>query len=103
MSVLALDGGDHGVASDAGNDSYAQQDIYKEGAPVKALLTNTSYDSGNGERDNINFTLTGLAGKKKVKAMRMTAPSSEGTTISARENPGLEVTMGGKESHACLM
>lgn len=95
MAGLALEGADYITASDDGTDSYAQYIIYRNGAPSKAVLINTDYYSGNGQRSSTTFTLKGLRGKK-VKAHRMAAPSSETTTTLAQNSPAKELTIGGK-------
>ena len=79
MAALALAGGDHIIATDAGNDSYAQYVVYKNAKPWKAVLINTEYYSGNGTRSTSSFTLSGLS-SQKIKALRMTAASSVVTT-----------------------
>ncbi|RWA04355.1 hypothetical protein EKO27_g10750 [Xylaria grammica] len=66
------------VASDSGNDTYAQYVVYKRNLPYKVVLINTDYFSGNGERTATVFRLTGLP-PLTLKALRMTAVSSEVT------------------------
>lgn len=63
ISALALVGGDAIVAGDNGTTSNAQYVIYAEGKPIKIVLLNTDYYSGNGTRSKTEFKLTGLEGK----------------------------------------
>nr|XP_036575118.1 glycoside hydrolase family 79 protein [Colletotrichum truncatum]KAF6781639.1 glycoside hydrolase family 79 protein [Colletotrichum truncatum] len=79
MAALALNGGHSIIASDDGNDAYAQYVIFRDGAPHKVLLINTDYYSGEGERNITTFNLTGVTAAE-VKALRMTASTSEYTT-----------------------
>ncbi|KAI9162699.1 hypothetical protein HJFPF1_04290 [Paramyrothecium foliicola] len=95
MAALALDNGDQVVASDEGTDSCAQYIIYRKRKPCKVLLIYTDYYSGQGERTKITFTLTGLS-SPKTKGLRMTAPSSEVTATSAKNNKAQAVTIGGQ-------
>lgn len=100
MAALALAGGDQITAIDAGNSSYAQYVIYKNGEPIKAVLINTDYYSGNGTRPSSTFTLTDLVGST-VKAIRMTASSSDVTTEPGDNAPA--ITIGGRSaSSKCL-
>jgi hypothetical protein len=95
MAGLALADGDHVTASDAGTDSYAQYVIYRKGKPFKVVLINTDYYSGHGERTSASFKLTGLTKQTKLKAIRMSAPSSEVYTSRTQTKPALEPTIGG--------
>ncbi|KAI1859136.1 hypothetical protein JX265_010613 [Neoarthrinium moseri] len=95
FAALALSGGDHIIASDNGTDSYAQYIIYKDGSPFKAVLVNTDYYSGTGDRNQTTFTLTGLSCSKTVKTLRMTAPSSDYTT-TADTSVAQQLTIGGR-------
>lgn len=97
MAGLALADGDHVTASDAGTDSYAQYVIYRKGKPFKVVLINTDYYSGRGERTSATFKLTGLTKQMKLKAIRMSAPSSEVYTSRAQTKPALEPTIGGMD------
>ncbi len=94
MATLALAGGNHVIASDAGNDSYAQYIIYKNNKPWKAVLINTEYYSGNGTRTTSRFTLSGLS-SKKIKGLRMTASSSVVTTSLDAASTSFGPTIGG--------
>lgn len=96
MAALALHEGDHIVASDPGTDSYAQYVIYKGGEPLKVLLVNTDYYSGSGERTETTFTLTDLRDGMELRALRMTASSSEVNASSAVEDTTQAATIGGK-------
>ncbi|KAF3402328.1 Beta-glucuronidase [Talaromyces pinophilus] len=91
FAALALGGGDHIVELDSGNSSYAQYVIYRQGRPTKAVLLNTDYYSGSGERSNASITLDGLL-SSKVKALRMTAASTDVTTNGIGTYP----TIGGQ-------
>ena len=95
FAALALAGGDHLVASDPGTDSYAQYVVYKNGRPFKAVLLNTDYYSGTGNRNSSTFTMTGLRGSKSLKSLRFTAPSSEFYASPEQKNPALGPTIGG--------
>ncbi|KAG7285774.1 hypothetical protein NEMBOFW57_008068 [Staphylotrichum longicolle] len=95
MATLALAGGDHVIATDAGNDSYAQYVVYKDGRPWKAVLINTEYYSGSGTRSSCSFTLSGLS-SQNVKALRMTAASSVVTTSRDATDTSLGPTIGGQ-------
>ncbi|SPO00782.1 uncharacterized protein DNG_03530 [Cephalotrichum gorgonifer] len=97
MAALALHDGDHIVATDPGTGPYAQYVIYRCGKPLKAILINTDYYSGTGERGETTFTLTGLKkGLPALKALRMTAPSSEVNASSASSDPAQAATIGGQ-------
>lgn len=76
---------------DSGNSSYAQYVIYRQGRPTKAVLLNTDYYSGSGARTSTSITLDGLL-SSEVKALRMTAASSDVTTNGTGTYP----TIGGK-------
>lgn len=95
MAALATVGGDHIIASDAGTNLYAQYIVYKDGKPIKAVLVNTDYYDGQGERNSTVFTLTEVSACK-VKAVRMTAPSSDTMTTREQADPSLEPTIGGE-------
>lgn len=95
MAALALAGGDHVIASDAGNDLYAQYVVYKDAKPWKVVLINTEYYSGNGIRTTSTFRLSGVS-SSRVKALRMTAASSLVTTSpSASDASSSGPTIGG--------
>jgi len=94
MAGLATAGGDHIVASDEGTDQYAQYIVYKDGKPIKVVLVNTDYFSGDGERSVTEFTLTDVPACK-AKAVRMTAASSDTKTTRDQADPSLEPTIGG--------
>ncbi|KUL86952.1 hypothetical protein ZTR_05294 [Talaromyces verruculosus] len=91
FAALALGDGDHIVELDSGNSSYAQYVIYRQGRPTKVVLLNADYYSGSGERSNTSITLDGLW-SSKVKALRMTAASSDVTTNGTGTYP----TIGGQ-------
>ncbi|KAF3386922.1 hypothetical protein F1880_001326 [Penicillium rolfsii] len=91
FAALALAGGEHIVELDSGNGSHGQYVIYSKGRPIKAVLVNTDYYSGSGARTQSTVTLRGLLGSH-VKAVRMTAASSEVTTNSTISSP----TIGGQ-------
>lgn len=93
FSTLAISGGDKIIASDSGNDSYAQYVIYQEGAAHKIVLINTDYYSGDGQREVTTFALRGFE-SSSVKVLRMTAPSSEVKIELGKEN-SLQPTIGG--------
>ena len=97
LAALALADSDNIVATDDGNSSYAQYVLYKRGKPSKVVLINTDYFSGNGTRSTTTFSLKGLK-NGRVKAIRMTAPSSEVTTTLAQTNPAQEPRIAGKRS-----
>ncbi|KAM5353551.1 hypothetical protein ACJ41O_000201 [Fusarium nematophilum] len=94
FGALAAAGGDHIVASDDGTDPYAQYVIYRKGKPFKLVLANTDYYSGSGSRSKTSFTATGLK-NGNVRALRLTAPSSETKIPRAQTNPSLEPSIGG--------
>jgi hypothetical protein len=94
MAALALAGGDYVIASDAGDNSYAQYVVYKDAKPWKVVLINTNYYSGNGTRTTSSFTLSGLS-SKRVKALRMTAASSVVTTSRDSTDTSSGPTIGG--------
>lgn len=80
---MALTAGDQIVAADDGTTSYAVYFIYNKGKQARAILINTDYYSGTGPRTTTVFTLSGLKNSlKKVKAIRMTAESSNSMTPS---------------------
>ncbi|KAJ5892275.1 uncharacterized protein N7473_008503 [Penicillium subrubescens] len=78
--------GEHIVELDSGNGSYAQYVIYSKGRPTKAVLVNTDYFSGSGVRTKSTIRLNGLV-NSRVKAVRMTAASSEVTTNGTASYP----------------
>jgi hypothetical protein len=88
FAALALAGGEHIIELDSGNSSYAQYVIYSKGQPIKAVLINTDYYSGSGVRTKSTITLNGLLGSH-VKAVRMTAASSEVTTNGTTSYPAI--------------
>lgn len=92
FTALALSGGDKIVADDNGETSFAQYTIYRNGKPYKAVIVNTEYYSGSGSRDSTTFELTGLS-SKTIKALRMTAPSSE-TRIENDQSAGDKPVIG---------
>ncbi|KAH8701534.1 hypothetical protein BGW36DRAFT_445075 [Talaromyces proteolyticus] len=94
FSVLALSGGESIIELDSGDTSYAQYVIYSSGKPTKAVLVNTDYFSGSGLRSNCTVTLNGLP-NREVKAIRMTAPSSD-TGTSLVQNGANEPSIGGQ-------
>ncbi|KAH6689036.1 hypothetical protein F5X68DRAFT_230697 [Plectosphaerella plurivora] len=95
MAALATVGGDHIIASDNGTDLYAQYIVYKDGKPIKVILINTDFFSGEGERPTTEFTLTELPACK-VKAIRMTAPSSNTMTTRDQADMSVEPSIGGQ-------
>ncbi|KAL6364098.1 hypothetical protein LRP88_03531 [Fusarium phalaenopsidis] len=95
FGALAAAGGDHIVASDDGTDPYAQYIIYREGRPLKLVLINTDYYSGSGSRSKTTFTAIGLK-SGNVKAVRMTAPSSETMIPLEQTDASLEPSIGGQ-------
>ncbi|KAH6672089.1 hypothetical protein B0J14DRAFT_618426 [Halenospora varia] len=95
LAVLAVAGGDQILESDTGNTSYAQYVIYKKGKPVKAVLINTDYFSGNGTRTASSFTMTGLR-DGTVRAIRMTGSSSELRASVVHNQPSFLPTIGGQ-------
>ncbi|KAH7161780.1 hypothetical protein EDB81DRAFT_854074 [Dactylonectria macrodidyma] len=95
FGALATSGGDYILASDNGADPYAQYVIYKGKKPIKVVLINTDYYSGNGTRSATAFTLKGLR-SGRVKALRMTGPSSETTIPHLQVDPLLEPSIGGR-------
>lgn len=102
MAALALAGGDQVIASDAGNDSYAQYVVYKDNKPWKAVLINTEFYSGNGTRTTSSFTLSGLSPTDGIRALRMTAASSLVTTSRNATNRSFGPTIGGMSMKSCL-
>jgi hypothetical protein len=100
VSALALDGGDQIVAGDDGKSNYAQYVIFSKGKPVKAVLINTDYYSGEGTRSKTSFTMTGLR-DKQIEAVRFTAASSEVTTQPGNTTTGPHPTIGGTFTHCC--
>lgn len=96
LAALAVSNGDRIVASDQGNDSYAQYVIYRKGSPFKVVLINTDYYSGDGARSETTFKITGLKAQKKLKAVRMTAASSEVYVGQTLRRSGAEPTIAGK-------
>ncbi|UPL01576.1 hypothetical protein LCI18_012510 [Fusarium solani-melongenae] len=95
FGALAAAGGDHIVASDDGTDPYAQYIIYREGKPLKLVFINTDYYSGSGSRSKTTFTATGLK-NSNIKAVRMTAPSSETKIPLKQTSASLEPSIGGQ-------
>lgn len=99
FAALAVADGEQVLALDKGTNSYAQYVIYNKGKPVKIVLINTDYYSGQGARNETAFTITGLKdskGKDKIQALRMTAANSEVyLDQDARPNGG-GVYIGGK-------
>jgi hypothetical protein len=94
FGALAAAGGDHIVESDDGTDPYAQYIIYREGRPLKLVFINTDYYSGSGSRSKTTFTAIGLK-NGNVKAVRMTAPSSETMIPLEQTDASLEPSIGG--------
>ncbi|KYG13810.1 hypothetical protein FVEG_14131 [Fusarium verticillioides 7600] len=95
FGALAVAGGDSIVASDDGTDPYAQYIVYKNGKAFKVVLINTDYYSGGGTRSETKFTLTGLK-SNSVKALRMTAPSSETTVPVTQTKSSPQPSIGGQ-------
>lgn len=95
MAALALHGGDHIVASDSGPDSYAQYVTYANGEPLNVVLINTGYYSGCGEQSDTTFTLTGLEDGTELRALRMTAFSSEVDASLTAGDAARAATIGG--------
>ncbi|WAO88942.1 Glyco-hydro-79C domain-containing protein [Fusarium falciforme] len=95
FGALAAAGGDHIVASDDGTDPYAQYIIYREGRPLKLVFINTDYYPGSGSRSKTTFTAIGLK-NSNVKAVRMTAPSSETKIPLQQTDASLEPSIGGQ-------
>ncbi|KAL1896558.1 hypothetical protein Sste5346_004592 [Sporothrix stenoceras] len=96
FAALAVADADRIVALDSGNSSYAQYGIYKNGSPSRAVFINTDYFSGgDGCRNNTAFTLFGLGGKRNVRALRMTAASSEVILGPTPGGPAGHITIGG--------
>lgn len=96
--MLALSGGEYISALDAGDDAYAQYVIYKAGKPSRIVLINTSYYSGSGTRSSVVFTLTGLLAVENasLRALRLTAPSSDSITTREQQDPLHEVSIAGQ-------
>lgn len=97
FAALALARSDQIVAIDSGLDSYAQYVVYKRGKPIRAVMINTDYYSGNGVRNSTTFTLKGLCGSKSIKSLRLTAPSSD-FIFERGQSLGSGVTVGGMYS-----
>jgi hypothetical protein len=98
MSALALQDGDHVIASDDGVSPHARYVIYRNGRPSKVVLINTEYYSGQGVRPSTVFVLTGLRSNSKPKVMRMSAGSSDITATAAKLSPGAGLTIGGESA-----
>ncbi|KAI8718176.1 Glyco-hydro-79C domain-containing protein [Fusarium sp. LHS14.1] len=86
FGALAAAGGDHIMASDDGTDPYAQYIIYRQGRPFKLVQRLTL-------RDYIHRRWTEEC---NVKAIRMTAPSSETKVPLEQTNASLEPSIGGQ-------
>jgi hypothetical protein len=96
VSALALAGGDKIVAGDDGTTPYAQYVIYAAKKPIKAVLLNTDYYSGNGTRSSITFNLSGLSGLEKAKALRFAAASSDETAAPGNSTTDARLAIGGE-------
>ncbi|KAK7187721.1 hypothetical protein DPSP01_004558 [Paraphaeosphaeria sporulosa] len=96
VSALALAGGDKIVAGDKGTARYAQYIVYARNKPIKLVLLNTDYYSGNGTRSSTTFNLSGLIGLKKAKALRFAAASSALTTEPGDTTATSHPTIGGQ-------
>ncbi|KAI8710732.1 Glyco-hydro-79C domain-containing protein [Fusarium sp. LHS14.1] len=94
FSALAISGGDKIIESDHGDDSFSQYVVYRNGHPYKAVLINTEYYSGTGNRTSATFELTGLP-SSVAKALRMTASSSE-TTVETIQSAAGQPVIGGQ-------
>lgn len=92
---MALAGGEKIVAGDDGTSRYAQYVIYAQDQPIRVVLLNTDYYSGNGTRNSTTFNLSGLTGSQTLKAIRFTAASSEVKTSKTGENADSGITIGG--------
>lgn len=99
FATLAASDANYIIAIDDGTDAYAQYVLYENEAPVKVVLVNTNYYSGNGPRSSAAFTMTGLS-FTQVRALRMTAPSSETVTTLHQDDSSAEPSIGGKISYA---
>jgi hypothetical protein len=95
FTALAVTDGEQVIACDNGTDSYAQYVIYKKGKPVKVVLINTDYYSGEGLRSQVDFTVTGLKQQKIVTTLRMTAANSEVYTGQTLKPSSQGPTIGG--------
>ncbi|KAH8894279.1 hypothetical protein GQ53DRAFT_780328 [Thozetella sp. PMI_491] len=93
FSALAISGADKIIESDSGNNSFSQYVMYRNNHPYKVVLINTDYYSGTGNRSSTTFELTGLS-SSVVKALRMTAFSSETTIETNRTSAGQPVIGG---------
>jgi hypothetical protein len=95
LSTLALQDADHIIAIDDGQTPYAQYVLYRKGRPFKAVLINTVYYSGEGERSETAFTLTGIKPTSTPRAIRVTAGSADTTATTAKDAPETQLTFAG--------
>lgn len=93
--ALALNGADRIIASDAGTDSYAQYVTHANGEPLNVLLINTNYYSGCGKQSETTFTLTGFGEETGMRALHMTAFSSEVDASLTAGDAARAATIGG--------
>lgn len=75
---------------DNGKTPYAVYAIYRSGRPIRILLYNSDYYTGQGSRPNYTFSLSGLP----AQAVRVTKlQAAAGAT--ARQDRGDDVRSGG--------
>ncbi|KAM0334424.1 hypothetical protein ACHAQA_001450 [Verticillium albo-atrum] len=89
MATMALAGADRVAPLDDRTTRYGAYAIYKNGAPIRALLYNSDYFT-SGTRSTQTFTLTGLS-SAKVTAKRLTAAFS-----TSRVDQGQSPTVAGQ-------
>ncbi|KAJ0426845.1 hypothetical protein BJY00DRAFT_306836 [Aspergillus carlsbadensis] len=94
MAVEALAGGTSIVELDRGDSSFAVYVIYSGERASKVLLINTEYYA-EGVRPKREFTLSGLR-TSRVKALRLTADSSEVVTTREQRRGSQRPTFGGQ-------
>lgn len=94
-AVAFLAGGAHITALDATGPATnygAYMTFGPKGMPLRALLYNSDYYDGEGERPSTEFVLAGLGtGRKVVRAKRLTAASA-----LSRQDQGGDPSWGGQ-------
>jgi hypothetical protein len=91
LAATAMAGGSYISALDAGTSDFAGYVIYSAAqTPLRAILINSEYYDGTGDRPTQVFKLRGLAGDI-VNATRLTAPSAW-----SRQDQGESPTLGGQ-------
>lgn len=92
LATKAMAGVSTVVSLNNGTSNYAAYAIYSTPQQLaRVVLINTDCYNGTGTRSLHTFTLTGLAGRQKITATRLTASSAW-----ARQDEGDAPTLGGQ-------